>query len=199
MPSARTWLSRANRALAGRLDQLRQTLATLQERLRGAIARAIGQSVAGAVQEAVAAVLDAPLPFRDSPGWGAGTAAPARPFWREAEGSWDEDREDWYDGGEEESPAEPPAAPVPGISPTGWQRAWWVGLGATTWWLRRWTGCWPVLTALVLGLCSAAVNAVGGPLAAAGIGLAGSVVSLWALSETVTAGETLLAPLDTTR
>src|SRR5262249_59565900 len=57
MPSVRSLVRSGSQALARHLDQLREALDTLGERLRHPLARAVSQSVAAAVREAVLAVL----------------------------------------------------------------------------------------------------------------------------------------------
>jgi hypothetical protein len=49
--SRSNWSARAARALSGHLDRLRDTLGTLGDRLRSAIALAVGGTVAGAAKE----------------------------------------------------------------------------------------------------------------------------------------------------
>jgi hypothetical protein len=65
MPVVTPWLRSARRVLAEKIDQLYQTLVTLTDRVRQAIAEAVARAVSGVVQETVHAVLDqlhGPLP-----------------------------------------------------------------------------------------------------------------------------------------
>jgi hypothetical protein len=56
--SRNKWSAHAARVLSGHIDRLRDTLGALGERLRAAIAQAIGGTVAGAVQDAVYLLLE---------------------------------------------------------------------------------------------------------------------------------------------
>ena len=51
------WAARTARLLAGHVGRLRDTLELLRERLREVVARAVGQSAAGAAQDAVHSLL----------------------------------------------------------------------------------------------------------------------------------------------
>src|SRR5262249_39787228 len=67
MPVVIPWLRGARRLLAEKIGQLQQTLVTLTDRVRQAIAEAVACAVSGVVQETVHAVLDqlhGPLPAR---------------------------------------------------------------------------------------------------------------------------------------
>jgi hypothetical protein len=68
-----------------------------------------------------------------------------------------------------------------------------VGCEAAAWWLRRTAGRFPVLTALGVGLVAALAIAVSGPLAATSVGLAGSVLGLLGLTDSVQSGVAALA------
>ena len=63
-----------------------------------------------------------------------------------------------------------------------WRQALAVGCQATAWWLRRRTGGRAVLAGLGVGLASALAVYLGGALALAGASLAGSALTLLALS-----------------
>jgi hypothetical protein len=60
------WLVQARHVLGWHLDDLRESLAVLGERVRDAVGNAVGGSVAKAVHEAVRALLSAPeaIPLR---------------------------------------------------------------------------------------------------------------------------------------
>ena len=72
-----------------------------------------------------------------------------------------------------------------------------VGFHTTLWWLRRRVSRFPVLTAIVIGLLTALATYVGGPVAAAAMGLAGSAFNLMSLAEAVQAGTGALAAFGT--
>src|SRR5262245_25117870 len=95
MPSMRSLVRSGSQALARHLEQLREALDTLGERLRDALARAVSQSVAAAVREAVLAVLAEGPPRpppderpRDPPA--ALWDVPEEPSWSEATADWAE-------------------------------------------------------------------------------------------------------------
>jgi len=192
---SRAWLRHAGRFLAERLDRLRATLDTLRERLRAAVCEAIGQTVAGAVHDAVHAVLGATTSHEERPSHYYLAPDASRPWWRDPEERpWADDREHWYAGEEEEpSPKSPPAPPQP--APTRLRVALVVGCELAAWWLRRWTGRCSLLAALTIGLLSATFSHVTDPGIAAGIGLVGSIVSSTRLGDTFRFGATALRPV----
>ena len=180
----RAWLRHVGRSLAERLDRLRGTFETLRERLRDAVAQAIGQSVAGAVHEAVHTALTDSI--HDPPSLTPRLSQPAttvRPFWRDPNDPyWGDDPHDWREPGMEE---EPP--PSPTSAATRWRQVLLVGCASVGWWLRQ-SGQLPLIAALLLGLLSAALVYCGRPLVAAGMGLMGSLLHLWNLTDLVRAG-----------
>ena len=187
----RAWLRHVGRSLADRLDRLRGTFETLRERLRDAVAQAIGQSVAGAVHEAVHTALtdfshDPPslTPRLYQP------ATTARPFWRDPNDPyWGDAPDDW---GEPDVQEEPPAPPTSAAARL--RQILLIGCASAAWWLRQ-SGQFPLVVALLMGLLSAALVHFGGPLAAAGIGLIGSLLNVWTLTDFLRSGGALLAPL----
>src|SRR4051812_47741959 len=180
MPPTRPRAGPCARALARHVDRLRQSLESLGYRLREAIAQAVGQSVASAVHEAVAALLAERLP--------AAAASRPPPLWDgypDPQGDyWEEDacyrpREDSYDLAREAEPSDPPAGR------SRWPAALAAGLRAALQVLRDQSGSRPVLTAVGVGLAAAALAFLGGPVAAAGLGLIGSALGLLALTTRV--------------
>src|SRR5262245_5047136 len=213
MPSVRSLVRAGSQALARHLEQLREALDTLGERLRDALARAVSQSVAAAVREAVLAVLaeGPPRPPPDErprdpppPLW----EAPEEPTWSEATADWaeaddpparsrrpgrrraphdrDEPAEPW--------PQEPPQRPHGLVNVLG--PALLAGCEAAARWLRRRPGRGAVLTALGAGLLVAVLTGVGGPVAATGLGVAGAALGLLGLADTARAGAAALAWLN---
>src|SRR5262245_8551337 len=217
MPSMRSLVRSGSQALARHLEQLREALDTLGERLRDALARAVSQSVAAAVREAVLAVLaegpPRPLPDerpRDPPS--ALWDAPAEPTWLEATADWAEAAADDPPArsrrpGRRRAPHDrddEPAAPCPQeLAP---QRphglinilgpALLAGCETAARWLRRRPGRGAVLTALGAGLLVAVLTGVGGPVAATGLGVAGAALGLLGLADTARAGGAALAWLN---
>jgi hypothetical protein len=134
------WAARAARALAGHVNRLRATLDPLAARLREAVARAVGQSVADAALDAVHALL-AEAPAEPFPAAATSYARPSPHLWQDPEyraaPSWRDDPDDMYrpppDEDDEEvwregAPAAPPA-------PAGrrWGLALAVGCQAAAW------------------------------------------------------------------
>jgi len=193
MSSSRAWLRHAGRSLAERLDRLRVTFETLRERLRAAVSEAVGQTVAGAVHEAVHAVLgEADRPAERSSGVYRDPDTP-RGWWRDpAEPPWQDEPDHWQEYNDEEEPAPVASGPLPAAPATRLRDALVVGCESAAWWLRRWTGRFPVAAALTVVLLSATLAHVGGPLAAAGIGLVGSLVSLTTFGDTLRSGAAAL-------
>ena len=180
--------------LARSLDRLHHTLDTLGGRLRDAVSSAVGETVAGIVQETVRAVLadltpDASVnrPFAPPP-------RPSTSYWAGPQNvdddPWFEDPD--YDSTDEDEPpfiADPPAL----SRQSRWSGALTVGVRTTLCWLRRRTGRFPVLAAVGAGVLTALATYAGGPIAAAVVGLAGSALGLLSLAEAVQAGADALA------
>ena len=174
----------AARSLGRRLAHLRQTLDGLGAKLRESIAHAVGQTVAGAVQEAVRAALADQSERPPAFGHRHRTDDLPRSLWNDPDDAFfDEDEPDeWPPEDEDEAltPAGPATPDVARSSP--WPRAVSFGLQAAAWWLRRRAGRCSVLAALSVGLLTCAVAYTGGPLAATVISLSGAALSLSALS-----------------
>jgi len=176
---SRAWLRQLGHSLAERLDRLGAMFETLRERLRAAISEAIGQTVAGAVHDAIHAVLaDTNRPEEPSRLYRAPDTP--RPWWRDPEERpWADDREHWHEGDHEEPSQELHQAP-PQPAPARLRKALVVVFHSAAWLLRRWTGRCPLEAALTM--------------AAAGIGLVGSIVSLTCLGDAVGTGATAIRP-----
>src|SRR5262245_17295799 len=171
------------RWLARHLNRLRRTLEGLYDRLREAIAVAVARAAEDAVREGVHALL-ADTPPLGPPDYPRGQFTPSE---------WGDDEGDELRRWEENLDYEPeprrrgePSAHVPtdkqGAEPTRLRRALAEGLQAAGWWLRR-GGRFPVLTALVAGLVVLWASYAGGPLAGAGVALAGSALGLPSLGQ----------------
>ena len=93
MSVSRSWLKRAQRALASHVDRLQETLVVLTERLRETVAQAVSNSLAGAIREAVHALFSDTEPSRAPPSFSQ--RSPYRP-----PSTWGEP--DRYDREEEE-------------------------------------------------------------------------------------------------
>jgi hypothetical protein len=190
-------LNASRRSLARHLDRLRHTLDTLGQRLHDALAHAVGQAVAGAVQEAVHVVLaNQPSPARPVPG--DRTRDPPALRWHEPqEPPWPAEADEWMEG---EEYAERATQAAPGSEPPqsrGVGRALLVGCETAAWWLRRQAGRGTAWVALGLGLAAAVAVLAGGPVVAAGLGLAGTALGLLGLADAAWAGVAALATFGT--
>jgi hypothetical protein len=192
-----SWLDAARRSLAHHLERLRQALDALGQRLREALAHTVGQAVAGAVREAMQAVLGGgPCPARTVPG-DRTRDPPALLGHEPQESPWPAETDDGREGEEYAEPA-PQAAPRSAQPPSrGVGRALLVGCETAAWWLRRQAGRGAAWAALGLGLAAAVAVLAGGPLAAAGLGLVGSALGLLGLTDAAYAGVAALATLGT--
>ena len=149
-------LDQARHFLCRHLDDLREALAVVGERLRDAVAHSVGGTVSGAAREIVRGLLAspqaAPYPASTSPpvsAWGS-HYSPARDPYEDDHNGWSSD---WPDrsGYEEETPvAAPPAMVAP--APLRWARALAVGSQAVAWWLRRQASQGSTWVTLGLGL-----------------------------------------------
>ena len=189
MPSPRSWIGHRGRWLAHSLNRLRQTLDSLGERLQEAVSSAVGQTVAVVVQETVHALLtesSCPSPVAPMPRWTKPQGPHPEP-WFDDPGDLPADAADIED--------DLPAADGPAASPPAsrWPAAALVGLQTTLYGLRRRIGRFPVLSAFGIGLFTAIATYLGGPLAAAGVGLAVSALGLASLAEAVRTGADALA------
>jgi hypothetical protein len=205
MPLPTPWLRSARRLLAEKIGQLQQTLVTLTDRVRQAIAEAVGKAVSGVVQETVRAVLDqlhGPLPdrrqieyqprngrFHDPGGLFPGGVPPDDfadersydPFADERfhERSY---RETAFDD-EEPSPEDEPAR-----TPSRWRSWLALALQAVAWWLRRGLAV-PFLATAGLALAGFTLTCLGGGhLLAASIGTFRSASALLTMAHNTSAG-----------
>jgi hypothetical protein len=179
-------LTRSGKWLSGHANRLRQTLDLLGRRLRETVATAVGQTVAVAVREAVHVVL---TDFSGSAARGYDPVRdpdPSRSLWGRPD---DTEPDPWYEGPDpyDTDDVESDPGDVRGQHPTPdqarkpaprWPLAVVVGCQAAAWWLRRRLAKLPVLAAVAVGVLSALATYAGGPLTAAGIGLAGSALNL---------------------
>jgi hypothetical protein len=177
--------------LGRHVSHLHESLQGLGARLRAALAAAVGHAVADAVREAVLAALAAPgdWPGSDRPGWDAPPSASA---WDRRHEPYDDYESPWADPDSawlpEDQTPEPEARPGREAAGARLTRAVAVGLEASAWWLRRCAGRWCLRAAAAVGLVAALAAYALGPWAAAGVGLAGSALSLLSRSATSRAG-----------
>src|ERR1051326_1922715 len=122
----RDFVDPGGRRLSRRIDQLRDTLDHLGERLRGTIADAIGQTLSGIVRDTALRVLDHIANY--FPGSGDSQPIAQRDSWN--------DRDIWMDP-EEECEREPQQAAE---SADRVATAISAGMYVASLWLRRWTG-----------------------------------------------------------
>jgi hypothetical protein len=158
-----------SRALADRLERLRQTLEELIARVHEAVAQAVGQAVSAAVRDAILAVLRAATyrPGLATPSWlppkcyhsawseDRDQLASARAYADPSSGWWtDEESDDDEVGGPQPNGVEAP--------PSRWRCAVVLGCRAAAWLLRRWPGRRPLVAAVGIGAaCTVAAYTVG--------------------------------------
>jgi hypothetical protein len=184
--------------VARHLSRLSNTLESFGTRLREAVSSAVGETVSGIVRETVRALLADQLTHPGPSGQSAQPSYHAPPLWAGQEDGGDEpwfDDPDTYLAEENDLPPDPRTRHPAG--PSRWPQALAVGLHTTLGWLRRKVGRYPVLTALAVGLLTALATYLGGPLAAAAVGLAGSACNLLSLAETMHTGANALAAFST--
>jgi hypothetical protein len=192
----RSVIDPGSRWLARHFGRLRRSLEALYDRLREAIAVAVARAAEDAVREAVSGLL-ADTPPLSPPDYPPRNFAPSG-AWRDPNEPdeelrrWEENLDHEYaaatDG--EAGPRNQPDEPAP--EPTRLRRALAEGLQAASWWLRR-GGRFPVLTALSAGLVVVLASYTGGPLAGAGVALAGSALGLMSFAHAVHSGAGALA------
>jgi hypothetical protein len=171
-PSA-VWLGR-------HLTRLRRTLGGLSQRLRESLAVALGQSVEGAVREAVQALLaEAPTHPSEVPSWRRSRTSPGLRFDDPDEAAV---HAPWPDPSlpedlDEDEPTTTLAQPRAPTRSARWRNVLTASLQATTWWLQR--PARPRLrTALGMGMLVALLVWASGPL----VGTARLAVSALALA-----------------
>jgi hypothetical protein len=184
--------------LAHHLARLSDTLETFRDRLRDAVSAAVGETVSGIVRDTVRNLLtEGPTVPPTSSSFTRRPHDP-RPMWtREPEDDPWYDDPDGYAAEDDYDDAPPSARAAQTPAPSRLPRAIAVGLHTTLDWLRRSVGCYPVLTAVTVGLLTAAATYAGGPLAAAAVGLAGSAFNLLSLVEVMHAGADALTAFGT--
>jgi hypothetical protein len=184
----RSVIDPGSRWLARHIGRLRRSLEALYDRLREAIAVAVARAAEDAVREGVHALL-ADTPPLSPPAYPRSNFAPSG-AWRDPNDPdeelrrWEENLDDDYaTAARGEMGARVPAGEQ-SPEPTRLRRALAEGLQAASWWLRR-DGRFPVLTALSAGLVVVLASYAGGPLAGAGVALAGSALGLLSFAHAV--------------
>jgi hypothetical protein len=215
MPLHIPWLRGARRLLLEKIDQLHRTLVTLTDRVRQAIAEAVGKAVSGVVQETVRAVLDqlhGPLPLHrqleyeprssrrlDDPGGLFPGGVPPDDLAEEEERPYNSFADERFPASpyretafDEESES-PSPADVPARPPSRW-RAWLaLCLQAVAWWLRRGLAV-PLLATAGIALAGGALTCLGGThLLASTVGAAGTASDLVGMIHNTSVGAGTLA------
>ena len=177
----------ARRLLSAHLDRLRQTLDSLGQQLRDALARAVAQTVESAVREAVHTALDAPLPDHRLTSRSAWLPKGNPALWEEPEDRTLDDLDDRWPDDEED--LRRPTSRVPPTEPRSARcaRALAVGCQAAAWWFCRQAGRCSTVAALGVGVAATSVAY------AAGSGLAVPSLGLLTLASAVGAGAAALA------
>lgn len=181
---------RPPRSLAERLEQLNDTLQSLGDQLKEAIAAAIGTTVAQAVRDAIRGLLGEsagssgypPRSWQDDPPWHERS-------WQE----WEPDR--WSEQNAQLS--HEPSRPRGSARNTSlrWQHALGTALQTSLFWLRQQKSRRPVLTGSLVALTAGLTAFYFGPAAAAGVGLLASWASLILTAEGASAAAERLAAL----
>ena len=176
----RDFMYPGGRHLARRLDHLKDTLENIGDRLRETIADTIGQTLSGIVRdtamrvfENLAEYLPGPAPIPVTPTY--------QPFVPDEHNIWPDDDEEEYQCDPEPEPIQPSTEG----SSEKVAAAVSAGMHVASWWLRRWTGKGRILTTAAVGLVTAGVAYVGGPIAAAVLSLAGAATEFTSLSDAV--------------
>ena len=176
----------ARRLLAAHLDRLRQTLDSLGQQLREALARAVAQTVEGAVREAVHTALDAPPPDHRLTGRSAWMPRRGPALWEQPDDRDLDDLDDrWRD--DEDEVRRPASTPQGEPRSARCVRALAVGCQAAAWWFCRQAGRCSTVAALGVGVAASSVAY------AAGSGLAVPSLGLLTLASAVGAGAAALA------
>jgi hypothetical protein len=151
-----TWNSTLRGRLARHLGRLQQSLDSVAEQVREAVANAVGRTMAEAVYEALRPRAGPGYPLPHSSYSGRGSTS--RRDWEER--AWDRDsgRSDWrdaydddYDDPRYDDDPEPASSRQDEPRTGRWGRAVAAGLQAAAWWLRRHPGRVSLLAALAVG------------------------------------------------
>jgi hypothetical protein len=192
----RSVIDPGSRWLARHFSRLRRSLEALYDRLREAIAVAVARAAEDAVREAVGGLL-ADTPPLSPPDYPPRNFAPSG-AWRDLNDPdeelrrWEENLDEDYANAARSEAGSRVQPEEQSPEPTRLRRALAEGLQAASWWLRR-GGRFPVLTALSAGLVVVLASYTGGPLAGAGVALAGSALGLLSFAHAVHSGAGALA------
>jgi hypothetical protein len=192
----RSVIEPGSRWLARHFSRLRRSLEALYDRLREAIAVAVARAAEDAVREAVTGLL-ADTPPLGLPDYPRRNFTPSG-AWRDPNDPdeelrrWEENLDNDYAAAARSEAGARVQPDEPSPEPTRLRRALAEGLQAASWWLRR-DGRFPVLTALSAGLVVVLASYTGGPLAGAGVALAGSALGLMSFAHAVHSGAGALA------
>jgi hypothetical protein len=160
---------RVGQVLVAHVGKLRRALDLLQDQVRAALTRTIGQATGEAVRDALTLLLDGPpmaYPSgRDPPDDRGFWHEPRRPPWIAQP---HDDYAPYQDAEDLDDEADPQTtAPAPERLQAGlWARAVGVGCQAAGWWLRRHPGRFAPLAAACVGTTAAIATLVGGPFVA---------------------------------
>src|SRR5260370_148877 len=197
----RSVIDAGSRWLARHFQRLRRSLEALYDRLREAIAVAVARAAEDAVREAVSGLL-ADTPPLSPPDYPHRNFAPSG-AWRDPNDPdeelrrWEENLDNDYAAAASREVGARVQPDEPAPEPTRLRRALAEGLQAASWWLRR-DGRFPVLTALSAGLVVVLASYAGGPLAGAGVALAGSALGLLSFAHAVHTGAGALSAFGST-
>jgi hypothetical protein len=207
MSRVKSWAARAARSLSTHLDRLHQTLDRLHGRLREAVAEAVSGGTAVAVKDAIlTAMLSPEAPAYEPPRYQTASRPYEQQRYRDGSyrsdnpyrSSWErdpyEDDQDSYERDEIDDPT-PAASPQQPSEPVGrrFGQAIAVGCQAAAWWLRRKNNSrYASLLAIGVGAAASVAAYFVGPVIATAAALAGSTMSLTAMTDAACRGAAIL-------
>jgi hypothetical protein len=201
-----SWAARAARSLSAHLDRLHQTLDRLHDRLREAVAEAVGGGAAVAVKDAIVAAMLFPdvAPTYEPPRYHTASRPYEQQRYRDGSyasenpyrSSWERDPYD-EDPDPYEPDDDPPSeasSPQPSESLSRrFGQAIAVGCQTAAWWLRRKrSGRYASLLAIVVGAAASVAAYFAGPVVATAAALAASAMSLNAMADVARRGAAIL-------
>lgn len=177
--------------LAERLDQLNDNLHTLGDRLKEAIASAIGTTAAEAVRDAIRGLLGEP---ENSPSYSPRDWSEDDRSWHER--TWDDPSQNpWMERDRQEPEWRSLHPHAQRTSNIRLRNALGAALQSSLFWLRQEKSRRPVLTTSLIALTAGVTAFFYGPALAAGVGLLTSVASLIMTAESASSAAESLAEI----
>jgi hypothetical protein len=176
-------------SLAYHLDRLRRTLDGFRQRLRQAVADALGQTVGDLVRDSVASLLDEAGTEPPNTHYPPARSSRQSALWNRSQTLEYEDDPDDLLLDEEDEPVPPQPRRLP------WPQALAAGLRSVAWGLERRMGRLALGLALGLGVAACVAVLVSGPRTMSSVGLVTSALSLARLDDLARFASDLLATL----